>query len=407
MTLALRTAAPLRDPSLAALLTLAFDGRTNELRLVEALERGSPSFDPGMSLVATHDGEPAGYALFLPREMKIYGTWVKLAVSAPFGVRPELRGAGGVGRFLLRAGIQALRDRGIRGAVVLGGQDFFAKHGYASAFNLYTLRAARGLVAPAGDDGWRGLRPDDLAPIQALLHACYAETSGTERRAPAALEFESSVPHGHTLVLEDRGTVEAYLRFRVGRVLDVRECGARSERGIAALLGLLARLTAEHGREAIDVHVPPQHPLALELFQRGAPLTSSNFHGAAMLDVVDWRGFLCDLAPALGAALGAGTSLSLELEGRSWVLSPGAPSSARTAGPEPREGRAPGAHLVVPAGWAAGLFTGQRSWRDLARSSAARERSELDEAGWAAVRRLFPGGDPQWTYSPVFELADE
>lgn len=401
MTLALRTATPLRDPALASLLTLAFDGRPNELRLVEALERGSPTFDPGMSLVATHDGEPAGYALFLPREMRLRGTWVRLAVSAPFGVRPELRGAGGVGQFLLRAGIQALRDRKIRGAVVLGGQAFFAKHGYASAFNLYTARVPRGLIEATDAARWRGLRPDDLAPIQALLHACYAETDGTERRSAAALEFESSVPHGHTLVFEERGVVEAYLRFRVGRVLEVRECGARGEHGITALLGLLARLIVEHGREAIEVHLPPQHPLALELFQRGAPLTSSNFHAAAMLNVIDWKGLLADLAPALAPALAGTRGLSLEIEGAPLALSTG------PAGLSVREGRDERAHLWIPPGWSSGLLTGQRSWRDLAHSSEARKRSTLDESGWALVRRLFPGGDPQWTYSPVFELADE
>ena len=288
--------------------------------------------------------------------------------------------------------------------MVLGNPDFFTRFGYSPAFDLYTVGVyPEDLPQGGGTGGWRGLSAPDIPHLVKLYHDNYGDTDGTEERTEAALDWECNTENAHTLVLEEQGRVEAYLRFRVRDQLEVRECGVRTAAGITGVLHFLQRLLAEHGRARIEVHVPPIHPVARALFHSGSVIEMNNFQGAAMLNVLDWPGILMDTGPSWVRALEGAErkAISLEIGGEPIHLSLHRGEFAVDLRREER------CHLYVPPGWGPPLLTGQRNHRDLFFLGAVQERSTLDEAGQELVRRLFPGGHPMWPYSPVFEIADD
>ena len=85
MSATIRTAHPCEEPELAELVELAFDRADRESCFLELLAIHHPNFDPGLSLVSDVDGERAGYALFLPREIIIRGVRVPLSVARTGG----------------------------------------------------------------------------------------------------------------------------------------------------------------------------------------------------------------------------------------------------------------------------------------------------------------------------------
>ncbi len=404
MPLELETVDPRGYPTLARFIDSVFERAGRESRLVAALADGDPRFDPGLCLVAKGEHQkPVGFALFLPRNMRLRGQMVRLALSSPFGVLPAARGQG-VGRFLARTGLGALRDRGLRGAIAIGARPFFESHGYAPAFNFYSLRVRRDDLAEGVTAGWRGLSGADLPALVSIYERCYGETPGSEERHATASDWACATEGAHTLVLERDGAPAAYLRFRTRASLEVRECGALDAAAVQSVLAFLRRLANEHGTPVLDVHLPPRHPVARALFQRGALQSASDFGGAAMLAVVDWPGLLSDLAPSFAQPLAqtGGAPLSIEFGETSFCFTPRADGSVEIG-----TGRVKGAHLAPPVELGPPLITGQRGYLDLRWDAGTLVRSDLCPEGWERVRALFPTATPSWTYAPVFELADD
>jgi predicted N-acetyltransferase YhbS len=410
----LRTADPLTDTSLSPLLDAAFQRPNRESRLVTQLAAGFPTFDPGLSLVAGSEDRELGYALFLPRQLRIRGCSVSLAISSPFCTLPDSRGSG-VGSFLLEAGLVAIQDRGMRGALVLGGQEFFKRHGYHGAFNLYTCDARRELLPtpdPAQAQEWVGLSAPDIPHLRRIFAANYSGTNGTELRTGAALDWESNADAAYTLVRHRKGEVVAYLRFRVRDTLSVMECGAQDTEAVTSLMAFLRRLAEEHGRGTIEVHVPPPHPLFRALFRAGCMAEANNFHDEALLRVVDWKGLLEDTGPSWSRALhySRNEEVSLGIEGQDFCLRRVGKASAKLdeeAGITVVKGRAD-LHIELPKDWSTPLITGRLDWRDLFFAAQNTKMiAALEECGRDFVSMLFPISTPMWTYSPVFEIADE
>jgi predicted N-acetyltransferase YhbS len=402
LSLSLRTATPLDEPALTGLIDACFERAGRESALARALAQGDPHFDRGLSLLGEIGGRAAGYALFLPRRIQLRDAWVRMAVASPFATLPEARKQG-LGHFLLRTGFQALRDRGIRGMVALGPSAFFGRHGFAPAFNLYTTEVRLADLPESEALGWRGLRGEDLAPLREMMHRNYAGSAGTEERSIAALDWESPLDTGHTLVFERGGAACAYVHFRARAELEVRECATSTPQDIDALLEFLARLMREHGRTRLDLHVPPSHPVARVLFHRGCPLVSSNFRGASMLCVLDWPGLFEDTAAHWRSALERARemSCSLGIDGSDYRLQRSGAALVVDSG------RVAGRHFELPTGFAQGLLTGQRSWQDSEQFIAPELRRDLEPRSDDLGHELFPGGTPMWSYSPVFGLADE
>lgn len=403
MSLQLRTVSPAEDPDLPAFLDRAFGRPDQESRLATRLSAEHPGFDPSLSLVAERDGEAVGWGLFFPRKLRLRESWVPLAISSPFCTLPEARGEG-VGRFLLDTGFGALRDRGIRGAVVIGAPEFFSNFGYAPAFNFcsYVVRAADLPEDPASD--WRGLVGEDLPGLREIYEHSYRETPGCEQRELAALEWDVSIPGSHALAWAPGGAPRAYARFRVREELELRECGAADAEGVAAVLAFLRQLMHEHGRERMEAHLPPAHPVARALFHHGCLEQRSDFAGAALLRVLDWPGLIHDTRASWRRPMEQleVPELSLEFEGENALVHLGRAAGGWAIEPGRRGGR----HLFVPAGWGPGLLTGQRNHLDLLGDPRVQARSELDETGRRLLRNLFPADAPFWSYAPVFEIAD-
>lgn len=411
MGYSLRTADPGTDSTLTAFLDAAFQRPNRESKLVAQLAASYPTFDPGLSLVASTDDRDLGYALFLPRKIRIRGCNVALAVSSPFCTLPDSRGTG-VGEFLLETGLNALKDRKLRGALVLGGQEFFQAHGYCGAFNLYTCDARRDLL-PTGETGeWSGLTAEDIPHLLELFATNYDGVCGAEMRTNSPLDWESNADAAYTLVRRRKGIAVAYLRFRVRDTLAVMECGAKDTEAVSSLMAFLRRLSEEHGRATVEVHVPPPHPIFRALFRAGCMAETNNFHDEALLRVVDWHGFLEDTAESWERSLRLGdvSEVSLGIEGSDYTLRRlSGSSSDATQGPrlEVVKGRS-SLHVTLPDDWAAPLMTGRLDWRDLQfASQGTNSMRELETCGHELLRVLFPKGTPMWTYSPVFEIADE
>ncbi|MBI5362401.1 MAG: GNAT family N-acetyltransferase [Planctomycetes bacterium] len=390
----LEIVSPLADARFGAVLDAAFQRTGSEARLAAELARAHPDFDPGLALLATEGGAALGAALFLPRTIRLRGAWVRVAIAAPVGVHPAAHRRG-VGSFLLRTGLGALRDRGLRAAITIGAPEFHGAFGFESAFNAYAQRVPVQSLPPEGDtSSWRGLAERDLALLPALHAACSAGVSGCERRHAAAIEWESAASGSYTLVSERDGAFEAMLRFRVRAEIELTEGVVASSTGVDAVLRFLRRVAREHARSRVDTHLPPAHPVARELFRRGAVNETNRLGGAARMCVVDWPGLFADTAESwlTGLERARVDAVSFPIGGVDHALSRRGAELRVDAGK-----RAP-AHFEVPAGWSAGLLTGQLDHHDLAFVHGA--DAEL-------ARALFPGETPQWSYAPIFEVADE
>ena len=81
-----------------------------------------------VSLVAELAGKIVGYIAFSPVQIgsRDEGKWVGLA---PVAVAPECQGQG-IGSALIHAGLEAIREQGARGCVVLGEPAYYTRFGF-------------------------------------------------------------------------------------------------------------------------------------------------------------------------------------------------------------------------------------------------------------------------------------
>lgn len=408
MAYQLRIADPRTDATLASLLDGSFRRPNRESRLVRVLGENLPSFDPGLSLVATLDDRDVAYALFLPRSFYIRGAEVPLTVSSPVCALPEVRGKGAA-RFLLDAGLAALDDRNICGAMVLGGGRFFKHLGYRGAFNLYTIDAQRRHLEDFEAEGaaeWSGLRAEDIPHLVKLYASCYRIASGSEVRSLAPIDWESSSDASHTVVHRRADVPVAYLRFRLREKLEIMECGALDVEAVRVVIGFIRRISGEHNRPGADVHLPPPHPVFRELFRNGCMAEGNNFHDEGRLLITNWQGFLTATGHSFAGAMRRASidALSLGVETRAghedWVLERRSDGTMHV-----HAGRAE-RHLDLPKGWGEPLMTGRLDWRDVEFQAGGRG-SLGPEFDREFLSLLFPPGTPMWTYSPAFEIAYE
>ena len=113
----------IRNIHIAAFANHPYSHQTEHL-IVDALrDAGALS----VSLVAEIDGDVVGHIAFSPAW--IGGRDCNWYVLGPVGVLPELQGRG-VGRGLIERGVEALRDRGAKGCVLVGNPVFYRRFGF-------------------------------------------------------------------------------------------------------------------------------------------------------------------------------------------------------------------------------------------------------------------------------------
>lgn len=112
-------------PAIAEVIAEAF-GRPDEARLVERLRaEGDVLFE----LVSREGDHIEGHILF----SRLWADRAELyAALAPLAVRPS-RQRSGVGAALVRAGLEAARDFGAHGVLVLGDPAYYPRFGFAAA----------------------------------------------------------------------------------------------------------------------------------------------------------------------------------------------------------------------------------------------------------------------------------
>lgn len=109
--------------------TLAFDGRTEEAELVDALRVDGELL---VSLVATEGGEVVGHVAFSRLTVLTAAGPVGGVALAPVGVRPDHQGRG-IGSGLIRAGLARLAEQQEQVVLVVGNPAYYSRFGFSSA----------------------------------------------------------------------------------------------------------------------------------------------------------------------------------------------------------------------------------------------------------------------------------
>lgn len=105
----------------------AFDGRTEEADLIDALRAGR---DLILSLVARHNGDTIGHVAF-SRVIVDDAAGPEGAVGlAPVGVRPDMQQRG-IGARLIEAGLDLLQAAGESVVLVVGNPAYYTRFGFS------------------------------------------------------------------------------------------------------------------------------------------------------------------------------------------------------------------------------------------------------------------------------------
>lgn len=102
-------------------------GYQGEAELVRMIEADS---DALASLVAERNGAIVGHVLFSRMAVEADGARLAAAGLAPVSVAPAQQGQG-IGDALIRAGLAALRERGVAMSFVLGHESYYPRFGYS------------------------------------------------------------------------------------------------------------------------------------------------------------------------------------------------------------------------------------------------------------------------------------
>jgi putative acetyltransferase len=116
-------------PEVLSILQAAF-GRADEAELTEAL-LSDGSAEPRLSLLAFEAGKPVGHILFTNVTIEPAVPF-RAALLAPLSVRPEAQRKG-VGKALVRYGLQELADAGVDAVFVLGHTSYYPTMGFQPA----------------------------------------------------------------------------------------------------------------------------------------------------------------------------------------------------------------------------------------------------------------------------------
>lgn len=90
---------------------------------------GDETARPALSLLARNNGKAVGHILFTRATFKGQSHSPLMHILAPLAVIPEYQGMG-VGKLLIRRGIEQLQAMGCRMVFVLGHAEYYPRHGF-------------------------------------------------------------------------------------------------------------------------------------------------------------------------------------------------------------------------------------------------------------------------------------
>ena len=103
--------------------------------LVDSLRETITPAAGGLSLVAVHDGQIAGHAMFTRSLLDAPRRLVEVQVLSPLGVMPDHHKRG-IGSALVRQGLQALDERAVPVVFLEGDPGYYSRFGFASGRDL-------------------------------------------------------------------------------------------------------------------------------------------------------------------------------------------------------------------------------------------------------------------------------
>jgi putative acetyltransferase len=124
----IRPERPADEARIEAVVTAAF-GRPDEARLVEALRAAGAL---RLSLVAAYDDDIVGHVAFSPVTVSGNADGIAVWGLAPLAIMP-LHQKAGIGRMLVKAGLDQAEAMGAQAAVVLGDPAYYGRFGFVPA----------------------------------------------------------------------------------------------------------------------------------------------------------------------------------------------------------------------------------------------------------------------------------
>jgi putative acetyltransferase len=125
----IRAEGPSDAPAIEDLTIRAFTGMPysegTEAAIIRLLRQ---SGDLALSLVAEDGGIVVGHIAFSSLRVGVHANWFGLG---PIAVEPA-RQRSGIGRSLIKSGLETLKDRGAAGVALIGNPDVYRSSGFAS-----------------------------------------------------------------------------------------------------------------------------------------------------------------------------------------------------------------------------------------------------------------------------------
>lgn len=117
---------------------------------------------PLISLLALHNGQPAGHILFTRAYFDGQSRQPVMYILAPLAVKPEFQ-CRGIGGALIKAGIRLLQEKGTNLVFVLGHKDYYPRYGflphatrlgYPAPYHIPDELGEYWMVQPIGESGF-------------------------------------------------------------------------------------------------------------------------------------------------------------------------------------------------------------------------------------------------------------
>ncbi|WP_058303541.1 GNAT family N-acetyltransferase [Gorillibacterium timonense] len=241
----IRSEKPEDYPDINQVNLLAFDYRpyTGEGILVSTL-RARTTYTPDLSLVAVHEGQIVGHALFTPLSMRIDGSDVPAVLLAPLAVHPTYQRKG-IGSRLVKEGHRRASSIGASFSFLLGHPTYYPRLGYSThMFGKQLWRIARNdlPISSSVELTEKKVREVELPELMTMWETWYGSADFVRKPEARLADWVSTTPRVCSVTLWKQEELIGYLRYPKEHPEQVSVFLAKDEE---CAMQMLSRLTAE------------------------------------------------------------------------------------------------------------------------------------------------------------------